>query len=87
MASREQHSDIRYHSGARAAAREPGTYEHRPGLRFEKFVFMVSGPGPSGPSRNDALTFSDNGSASTSTRSLGMPDIRAARSRCFVAKL
>jgi hypothetical protein len=41
-------------------AREPGTQELRPARIGVKLVFMASGPGPQGPSRNDDLVGSTN---------------------------
>ena len=39
------------------SAREPGIQEHGPEKSIAWPVFMGSGPGPDGPSRNDALVF------------------------------
>ena len=39
------------------SAREPGTQEHGPEKSMAWPVFMVSGPGPDGPSRNDGRLF------------------------------
>src|SRR6266404_9117705 len=36
------------------AAREPGTHERGPAPAWDEPVFIGSGPGPLGPSRNDA---------------------------------
>src|SRR6202011_3812740 len=38
-------------------AREPGIQEHGPEKSMDWPVFMVSGPGPDGPSRNDTRVF------------------------------
>jgi hypothetical protein len=45
------------HSGARAFAREPGIQEHRLQKSWAWPMFMGSGPGPEGPSRNDSRVF------------------------------
>ena len=40
-------------------ARGPGIQEHGPDTPMAWLVFIVSGPGPDGPSRNDARLFSN----------------------------
>ena len=46
------------HSGARAFPSEPGIQEHGPEKSISWPVFLDSGPGPFGPSRNDPGVFS-----------------------------